>query len=151
MNLVKEKKMRPLNDKGWDEIGVGDVVPPLKKKIVQEIINKYATASEDPNPLHFDPEFAKKTPFKGTIAHGTMYLAYVSQMLMQWFPNRWITGGQMEMSFLAPARPGDTLSVQGKVLEKREKEREIVFEVSCENQEGKKIIAGTARVIWEYL
>lgn len=141
--------MRPSKDKGWDEISVGNTLPTLKREIVQETINRYAVASEDPNPLHFDPEFAKTTPFKGTIAHGTMYLAYVSQMMMQWFPNRWLTDGQMEMSFLAPARPGDTLSIEGKVIEKGDREREIVFEVVCQNQEGKKIIAGTAKVICE--
>lgn len=141
--------MRRSKDKGWDEISVGNTLPTLKREIVQETINRYAVASEDPNPLHFDPEFAKTTPFKGTIAHGTMYLAYVSQMMMQWFPNRWLTDGQMEMSFLAPARPGDTLSIEGKVIEKGDREREIVFEVICQNQEGKKIIAGTAKVICE--
>lgn len=141
--------MRRSKDKGWDEISVGNTLPTLKREIVQETINRYAVASEDPNPLHFDPEFAKTTPFKGTIAHGTMYLAYVSQMMMQWFPNRWLTDGQMEMSFLAPARPGDTLSIEGKVIEKGDREREIVFEVVCQNQEGKKIIAGTAKVICE--
>lgn len=139
--------MRPSQDKGWEEIRVGDSLLALKREISQETINRYAVASEDPNPLHFDPEFAKKTPFKGTIAHGTMYLAYVSQMIMQWFPNLWLTNGEMEMSFLAPARPGDTLSLEGKVIEKREREREIVLEVICQTQEGKKIIAGKAKVV----
>ena len=83
---------------------------------IQEIINKYAVASEDPNPLHFDPEFAKKTPFKGTIAHGTMYLAYVSQMLMQWFPFKgryWRKGkrsGKLCLRLSAKTKKGKKLS-----------------------------------------
>ncbi|MGQ9655996.1 MAG: MaoC family dehydratase, partial [Thermodesulfobacteriota bacterium] len=109
--------MVPQHDKPFSEIQIGDELPVLKKSITQGIIDLYAKASEDPNPLHTDPEFAKTTPFKGTIAHGTMYLAYISEMIMQWFPAQWISGGQMEVSFLAPARPGDVLSMRGRVVE----------------------------------
>jgi 3-hydroxybutyryl-CoA dehydratase len=138
-------------DRNWEDISVGEELPPVQKKITQEIINRYAVASEDPNPLHTDPEFASKTPFKGTIAHGTMCLAYVSQMMMQWFPHRWLTGGKMDVSFIGPARPGDVLWVKGKVKEKLEenKKKEVVFDISCENQDLKKIISGKASIIWE--
>ena len=138
-------------DRRWEEIRIDDELPPLNKEITQEIINRYAAASEDPNPLHTDPEFAKTTPFKGTIAHGNMYLAYVSEMMMQWFPHQWITGGLMEVSFLGPARPGDTLRLSGRVSEKvvQNGGREIVFNIACETQAGKKVVVGTAKVIWE--
>jgi 3-hydroxybutyryl-CoA dehydratase len=139
-----------LRDKPWEEIQIGEDLPRLKKEITQETINRYAVASEDPNPLHTDPEFAKTTPFKGTIAHGTMYLAYVSEMMMQWFPHLWLTGGYMEVSFLAPARPGDTLTVFGKVAERSEGKgvMEVTFNVGVETQDGKKIIVGIAKVVW---
>jgi acyl dehydratase len=139
-----------LRDKLWEEIQIGEDLPCLKKEITQETIDRYAVASEDPNPLHTDPQFAKTTPFKGTIAHGTMYLAYVSEMMMEWFPRLWLTGGYMEVSFLAPARPGDTLTVFGKVAEKSEGKGvlEVTFNVDVETQDGKKIIAGIAKVTW---
>jgi len=141
--------MASLKDKTWEEIRVDETMPPVEKQITQEIINAYAVASEDPNPLHTDPEFAKKTPFKGTIAHGTMYLAYISEMMMKWFPNLWLTGGEMEVSFLAPARPGDTLLVSGVVVEKRlEKDtKEISFSVDVQTGDSKKIVAGKAKVV----
>lgn len=139
--------MVPQHDKPFSEIQIGDELPVLKKSITQGVIDLYAKASEDPNPLHTDPEFAKTTPFKGTIAHGTMYLAYISEMIMQWFPTQWISGGQMEVSFLAPARPGDVLSVRGKVVEKLDgpEGREVLLDISCHTQDDKTIVVGRAR------
>lgn len=134
-------------DRSFFEVQIGEELPVLEKRITQEVIDLYAKASEDPNPLHTDPEFAKTTPFQGTIAHGTMYLAYISEMIMQWFPTQWICGGQMEVSFLAPARPGDVVSVKGKVVDKvaGASGGEVVLDVVCEIQGGKAIVAGKAR------
>jgi 3-hydroxybutyryl-CoA dehydratase len=137
-------------DRKWKNIRIGEELPQLRREITQDIINRYATASEDPNPLHFNPEFAKTTPFKGTIAHGTMYLAYVSQLMMQWFPLMWMTNGQMEFSFLAPSRPGDILLIAGKVTEKTDVEglKEIVCEITCRTGEEKMIVVGKSKIIW---
>src|SRR5947208_15027974 len=59
---------------------VGDVLPSVTKTITQAKINRYAEASGDHNPLHLDPAFAATTLFGGTIAHGRLVLAYVSEM-----------------------------------------------------------------------
>ena len=42
----------------------------LDIKITQEMINDYAEASKDYNPIHIDEEFASKSLFKSRIAHG---------------------------------------------------------------------------------
>lgn len=51
--------------------------------VTQGAINKFAEATGDFNPLHVDPEFAAKTPFGGTIAHGyyALSLAPIGQTL----------------------------------------------------------------------
>ena len=63
------------------------------KEIVQRNINLYAEASRDFNPIHIDEDFARKTPLGGTIAHGMLILAYVSQMMSSAFGRAWLAGG----------------------------------------------------------
>ena len=96
-------------------LAVGYTLPELSKPIIQENINLYAKASRDFNPIHINEEFAKKTPAGGTIAHGMLVLAYLSEMMTDLFGKSWLTAGQFNIRFKAPARPGDLLSIQGKV------------------------------------
>jgi len=130
----------------FEDIKVGYEITPVVKEITQEKINKYADASKDYNPLHVDPEFAKNTMFGGTIAHGLLSLAYISQMMTNWVSKAWISGGELEVTFLAPVRPGDTITSKGKVIDKDEGKGIVTCEVYCENQKGEKVVIGKTRV-----
>ncbi|MCP4681228.1 MAG: MaoC family dehydratase, partial [Desulfobacterales bacterium] len=50
------------------KITVGQELAPIQKYMTQEKINAYIDAAEDYNPIHVDPEYAKNTVFKSTIA-----------------------------------------------------------------------------------
>jgi len=54
----------------YNGLSVGDNLPELIQAVDQNMIDAYADASGDINPLHIDPEFAKTTFFGRTIAHG---------------------------------------------------------------------------------
>jgi len=69
----------------FTEIQEGKALNPVVKYITQEKINLYAEASGDFNPIHIDESFAAKTPLGGTIAHGMLNLAYVSEMMTSAF------------------------------------------------------------------
>ena len=126
----------------------GMSLPEVKKVITQPNINLYAQASQDFNPIHIDEDFAKKTPLGGTIAHGMLILAYVSQMMTAAFGRSWLVGGKLNIRFRAPARPGDTVVVSGRIrkLEKKEGRTLINCEVLCSNQKGESVITGEAKV-----
>lgn len=47
-------------------------------RIDQERIDLFARATNDMNPLHVDPEWAKTGPFGSTIAHGFLTLSLLS-------------------------------------------------------------------------
>jgi 3-hydroxybutyryl-CoA dehydratase len=128
------------------ELSEGMNLPELKKAVTQENINLYAEASQDFNPIHVDEDFARKTPLGGTIAHGMLILAYVSQMMTAAFGRSWLVGGKLDVRFRAPARPGDTITVSGKIrkLEKGEGQTSIHCDVFCRNQDGEAIVTGEA-------
>jgi 3-hydroxybutyryl-CoA dehydratase len=126
----------------------GEALNPVVKHITQEKIKLYAEASGDLNPIHIDESFAAKTPLGGTIAHGMLNLAYVSEMMTSAFGQSWLSSGKLRAKFREPARPGDTLTVTSKVncIEKKDdvSYANCVFE--CRNQKGEMIVMGEAIV-----
>ena len=126
----------------------GTSLPEIKRSVTQEKINLYAQASKDFNPIHIDEDFAKKTPLGGTIAHGMLILAYVSQMMTDAFGRSWLIGGKLNVRFRTPARPGDTITVSGQIrgIEKSEGENLITCGVLCQNQNGESVITGETSV-----
>jgi 3-hydroxybutyryl-CoA dehydratase len=130
------------------DLKVGQSFTALNITITQEDINLYARAARDFNPIHLDIEFAKKTPARGIIAHGMLILAYVSQIMTDAFGLDWLNEGKMNVKFKTPARPGDNLTVQGKITRlQKQGEITLVFcEVACLNQSGDIVIIGETSV-----
>ena len=120
----------------------GAELPSLIKTLTQEKIDRYARASGDLNPIHVDPAFAAGTMFGGTIAHGMLLLAYLSEMLTAAFGEGWLSGGRLKVRFKGAARPGDVLTVRGRV--QRIVGQRAVCSVECLNQRGEVLITGEA-------
>ena len=130
------------------EIQQGKALNPVVKHITQEKIKLYAEASGDFNPIHVDESFAAKTPFGGTIAHGMLSLAYVSEMMTLAFGRSWQAGGRLRAKFKDSARPGDTLTVTGKIncIERKDDVSYANCAYECRNRKGEVIVLGEALV-----
>lgn len=130
------------------EIQQGKTLNPVVKHITQERINFYAEASGDFNPIHVDESFAAKTPLGGTIAHGMLNLAYVSEMMTSAFGRSWVSGGRLRAKFKESARPGDTLTITGKIdcIEQKSDVSYANCNFECRNQRGETIVTGEAIV-----
>jgi len=138
--LNKELKLSDLHQ--------GDSLSSVVKHITQEEINRYAEASGDFNPVHIDESFAAQTPLGGTIAHGMLILAYVSEMMTAAFGKNWPSGGKLSVRFKAPARPKDTITITGKIdsIEHKEGISHINCGVESHNQKGEAIVVGKTTV-----
>ena len=126
----------------------GNALNPVIKHITQEKINLYAEASGDFNPIHVDESFAAKTPFGGTIAHGMLNLAYVSEMMALAFGQSWLSEGKLSARFKQSARPGDTVTINGKIdsIEQKNGVSYATCSFECRNQKGEIIVTGEAAV-----
>ena len=87
-------------------------VAPVTRTLTQQMLNAYADASGDYNPIHIDEAFAKTTAMGGTIAHGMLVLSFISEMMTGAFRTAWLSTGTLEVRFRAPARPGDTVTAR---------------------------------------
>lgn len=128
------------------DIHEGMAFTPVVKQITQKKINLYAEASGDFNPIHVDESFAANTPFGGTIAHGMLNLAYVSEMMASVFGQDWSSSGRLRARFKEVARPGDTLTISSAVSSIED--RDCVSYANCSfevrNQKDEVVVAGEA-------
>jgi acyl dehydratase len=65
----------------------------------------------DFNPLHVDEEFARKSRFGGRILHGILTSAMMGGPVGMHFHGTAIAYLEHNARFLAPVRPGDTLTI----------------------------------------
>ena len=126
----------------------GDVLPEVTRHLNQEKINLYAEAVGDFNPIHVDEKFAAQTAFGGTVAHGMLILAYVSEMMTQVFKESWFSTGKLSIRFKAPAHSKDTVTVSGKVdsVKVENDNLNFVCSVGCHNQKRETVVTGKAMV-----
>lgn len=122
-----------------------NALPRLVRHVDQAVIDAYAKASGDFNPIHVDPEYARTGPFGRTIAHGLMTLAYVAEMLNVRSDGAFDDGGEIDIAFVGPVFAGDTVEVSGLVEGVVERDG-----IACERIKllvsagGRQILAGHA-------
>jgi acyl dehydratase len=61
------------------DLNPGDTLPELHVTPDAGLTKRYAEASGDPNPIHFDDDFAKSVGLPGVILHGLWSMAQVAR------------------------------------------------------------------------
>lgn len=105
----------------------------------------------DPQPFHVDPEAAKGSPYGGLIASGfhTMLTGFALTLEADvWNEASMGSPGMDEIRWLEPVRPGDTLSVAGRVLSvipssSRQDRGRAVIAYSVKRQDGEPVMTYT--------
>jgi 3-hydroxybutyryl-CoA dehydratase len=121
----------------------------LTKTITQSDIEQFADLVGDRNPVHVNPDYAKKTRFGRPIAHGMWGLSLVSAVMGTKLPGPGTIYLSQTVQFKAPVFAGDTLTAKVKVLEVRQDKPIVKLETTCENQKGEIILKGESVVLVE--
>lgn len=130
----------------FNEIKIGDRASQTRT-ITQADINAFAAVSGDHNPVHLSEDFAKATMFGGIIAHGMLAVSYISTILGTEYPgNGSIFMGMNNLQFLAPVRPGDTITTTVIVMEKHATKPIVKFACECVNQDGTVVVKADATI-----
>ncbi len=119
-------------------------VAPVTRTLTQEMLNRYADASGDHNPIHIDQAFAATTPMGGTIAHGMLVLSFIAEMMAGAFGQRWLQSGSLDVRFRNPARPGDTVTARATAQDP--KDGRLRYAVEVISQADEVLISGSAEV-----
>lgn len=117
----------------------------LTKTITREDVADFARVTLDTNPLHLDEEYAKRTVFGGTIAHGMLGASLISAVIGTQLGGPIYLG--QTLKFLKPVRIGDTLTATAEVIAVREDKNIVTLRTIVRNQEETEVITGDATVL----
>jgi len=123
----------------------------LSRQITEADILRMAEITGDYNPIHLDEEFAKRTRFKGRIAHGVFCAGLISAVLGTKLPGPGSVYLKQTLSFLFPVRPGDTLTAEVEVTSWQADKRIITLKTTCSNQNGKEVVSGESVLLVDKL
>ena len=94
-------------------------------------IELFGEATGDMNPVHFDEAYARKTVFRGRVAHGALSIGYISAVLGTKIPGAGsILVSAASINFKTPVRIGDTVVTTCTVKEIRDR-REVMMACRC--------------------
>jgi acyl dehydratase len=124
----------------YDDVEVGTQLPARSETLDQARLIRYAGASGDFNPLHWDPGFAAQvSPTGGVIAHGMLNIGLVSAVVSAW------AGGpervhELSASFRAPCPVGATVTYGAQVVALDPDTRRATLAVWAELEDGSAVV-----------
>ena len=128
----------------YEDLKVGQSAT-MEKTVTEDDIQAFGRSTGDMNPVHFDEEYAKKTLFKGRVAHGVLSIGYISAVLGMKLPGEGTIFVSATVEFKAPVRIGDTVVTTGTVKEIAERRR-VVMDCLC-TVNGTPVVIGEALVL----
>jgi acyl dehydratase len=66
------------------DVNQGDKLPELNIPLTREDLVRYAGASGDFNPIHWNPRFATEVGLPDVIAHGMLTMALAGRLVSEW-------------------------------------------------------------------
>jgi acyl dehydratase len=132
----------------YEDIEAGSEIPSLVKHPTTTQLVKFAGASGDYYPIHYDKDFAQANGLPGVIVHGWLTLSFLGQMITDWMGNSGtlvkLGGNYRGMNLV-----NEEIFCYGKITRKYiEGDKRLVrVEVWVENPQGERTTSGSAVVM----
>ncbi len=143
----------------WEDVKVGDELPTLPKIATTLMLVRWAGASGDFNPLHYDPGSDLVKATGGIIVHGALKRQWLIHLVTNWIGDegtlkkfscqyRGIDRPRSMKNFTEPLE-GETWLCKGRVTNKyvQNSDHYVDCEIWVENGQGERTTPGTATVI----
>jgi acyl dehydratase len=142
----------PREVQAWEAVDLsalepGDQVPPLVKAPLTTLqFAKYAGASHDFNPIHYDSHCAGRAGFPDVVAPGLLKMAFFGEHMTLW-AGRWGQLRRLESRYRGPDFPGARLTSCGSVrsVEKSGDGQTVIsVDLALRDEEGEESTVGRA-------
>jgi acyl dehydratase len=135
----------------YDEVEAGTELPPLTIPVTRATLVRYAGASGDFNPIHWNEKFAKEVGLPDVIAHGMFTMASAARVVTDWVgdPGALVEYG---VRFTKPVvvpndDKGALIEVSGKVAAKLDDEARTVRVDLTVTAAGQKVLGQSRAVV----
>ncbi len=119
----------------------------LTRTVEAADIIRFTELSGDRNPLHYDADAAARTRFGGIVVQGGVTSAILNAVVAERLPGPGTVFLETHWRFLAPTRPGDTITGEVEVTAVREDKPITTLATRVVRDDGVVAIEGTA-VCW---
>jgi len=130
----------------FDEIELG-MQKSFKVDISKNMLDVFGRDTGDYNPLHMSEEYASSTSFKKRVCSGMFLASFFSRLVGMYLPGKHALHISQSLNFVNPCFIGETITVEGKVIDKSPATKIIKLETTITNESGKRVIDGKAQVI----
>ena len=107
-------------------------------------IERFTDISGDRNPLHYDEAVARRTRFGEIVVQGGVTSAILNAVIAEDLPGPGTVFLQVNWSFKAPVRPGDTITGRVEGLEVRRDKTITNLRTSVTRDDGTVVLEGDA-------
>ncbi len=114
------------------------------REVTARDIECFTEISGDRNPLHYDEEAARATRFGGIVVQGGVTSAILNAVVAEDLPGPGTVFLQVNWSFKAPVRPGDTITGEVKVTKVRVDKPIAELETRVVGADGLVVLDGNA-------
>jgi 3-hydroxybutyryl-CoA dehydratase len=135
----------------FEELEAGQAFATRGRTVTEADVVGFAALTGDWHPQHTDAVWAKESAFGERIAHG-LFVISLAGGLVPFEPDRVVALRRVgDVVFKRPVKLGDTLHVNGKVLETSAVSEEaglVAFAWSVVNQDGRVVARARVEVLW---
>jgi len=117
------------------------------RTVTRRDIELFTAISGDRNPVHYDEELATQSRFGGIVVQGGVTSGLLNALVAEQLPGPGSVFLEVSWRFLAPVRPGDTLTATAVVTAARADKPVTTLATSITNQDDVLVLDGTA-VVW---
>jgi len=114
------------------------------RDVTRKDIELFTEISGDRNPLHYDEAVASATRFGGIVVQGGVTSAILNAVVAEDLPGPGTVFLQVNWSFKAPVRPGDSITGEVKITKVREDKPITELETRVYTADGTLVLDGNA-------
>jgi len=130
----------------YEEVQIGDALGPEEMYLSKDQVRAYARATGMYVPRFTDDEGARKEGLPGMITPGNMSLAILSKLVTDWVGASGARMVRLGTTYRQPVLPDHTIALHGFVTHKNDADHTAEMDVWIENEEGERLVIGTASV-----
>lgn len=129
------------------------LIPPLgarasmTRPVTSEDIERFTAMTGDRNPVHYDPELAAASRFGRIIVQGGVTTGLLNALVAEELPGPGSVFLETHWSYRAPVSPGDVITAEVEVTERRDDKPIVRLRTTIVNGDGTTVLDGDA-VVW---